>query len=234
VKRSIRWVLPAIVMLIAGIVVWHYVPIGELLQTGRQFVQAQGARGVLIFVLGYAVAVALFAPAAPLTIAAGALWGGWGAPVALVGALSAAMISFGLSRYVLRRHCAELCAQHPITLQLDDVVARLGWKAVLLVRLSPVIPFAAQNYAFGMTGVRARDFALASVPGILPATIVETWIGMAGTVAEWNLPTIALAVIGTLATIGFAVLLVRQMRRGLRDPLVRSTPRHEGGVRDDD
>lgn len=232
-SRSLRWMLIALAMIIVAIVIWRYVPLGPTLQAARDFVRAQGARGVLIFILGYAVAVALFAPAAPLTIAAGALWGGWGAPVALAGALGGAMVSFGLSRSVLRRSCAELCAQHPVTLHLDEVVARLGWKAVLLVRLSPVIPFAAQNYAFGMTGVRTRDFALASVPGILPGTIVEIWIGTAGAVVEWNLPTAALAAVGTVATIGFVSVVVRQVRQGLRDPSHASAQRDEASVRRD-
>lgn len=232
-SRSLQWMLIALAMLIAGIVVWQYVPVVPTLQAGRAFVQTQGAKGVLIFIVGYSVAVAMFAPVAPMAIAAGALWGIGGLPVALAGGLTGAMISFGVSRSVLRRHCAELCAKHPVTLQLDKVVARLGWKAVLLVRLSPVVPYSAQNYAFGMTGVRTRDFALASVPGMLPATIVEVWIGTAGNVTEWNLPTLALAVVGTIATIGFVYVVVRQVRQGLRDPLEATARRDERGVRGD-
>ncbi len=233
-SRSLRWVLVALGMLIAGVVVWQYVPIGQVLQNGRTYVQAQGTTGVLIFIVGYSVAVVMFAPVAPMAIAAGALWGVGGLPIALAGGMGGAMISFGLSRTVLRRHCAELCAKHPITLQLDEVVARLGWKAVLLVRLSPVVPYSAQNYAFGMTGVSARDFALASLPGMLPATIVEVWIGLAGNVAEWNRPTIALAVVGTIATLAFLYVVVRQVRQGLRDPRRASPRRGEPGVRRDD
>ena len=217
-SRSLRWVLIALVTIAAGIALWEYVPLGPTLQGGRAFVQAQGATGVLIFVVGYAVAVVLFAPATPLTIAAGALWGMWGVPVALAGGLAGAMMSFGLSRTVLRRHCAEFCTQHPVTLQLDEAVARLGWKAVLLVRLGPVIPFAAQNYALGMTGVRIRDFALAGLAGMVPATIVKIWIGAAGVALAWNLPTLALAVVGTIATVSLMYVVVRQVRQGLRDP----------------
>jgi len=44
VRQSLRWVLLAIVMLIAGIAAWHYVPLGELLQSGRAFVQAQSGK----------------------------------------------------------------------------------------------------------------------------------------------------------------------------------------------
>lgn len=191
-----------------------------------------GRQGVLIFVVGYAVAVVLFAPATPMTLAAGALWGMWGAPVALTSKLAGAMISFVLSRSFLRRHCAELCAQHPITLQLDKVVARLGWKAVLLVGLSVVIPFSVQNYAFGMTGVRMRDFALGSVAGMVPSTIVWIWIGAAGNVVSWNPLTLALAVVGTIAVVGLGYTVARQVQQGLRDPnhssLMQDESAHRG------
>ena len=232
-SQSLRWVLVAVATIVAGIAVWEYVPLSPTLQAGRAFVQAQGAKGVLIFVVGYAVAVVLFAPATPLTIAAGALWGLWGAPIALAGGAAGAMMSFGLSRTALRRHCAELCAQHPVTLQLDEVVARLGWKAVLLVRLAPEIPFAAQNYALGMTGVRLQDFALAGLAGMVPATIVKAWIGAAGNVLAWNLPTLVLAVVGTIATGGLMYVVVRQVRQGLRDPNHLSPRRDALGVRHD-
>ncbi|TAL66390.1 MAG: TVP38/TMEM64 family protein [Burkholderiaceae bacterium] len=217
-SRSLRRVLIAVAMIIVGVAVWQYLPVGPTLLAGRAFVQAQGATGVLIFVVGYAVAVVLFAPATPLTLAAGALWGMWGAPVALAGGLAGAMISFVTSRLLLRRHCAELCARHPVTLQLDKVVARLGWKAVLLVGLSIVIPFSVQNYAFGMTGVRMRDFALGSFSGMVPTTFVSIWIGAAGSVVSWNPLTLGLAAVGTIAVVGLGYAVTRQVKQGLRDP----------------
>lgn len=226
-SRSLWRVLIAVAMIIVGVAAWRHLPLGPTLSAGRAFVQAQGAKGVLIFVVGYAVAVVLFAPATPLTLAAGALWGMWGAPVALAGGLGGAMISFALSRLYLRRHCAELCARHPVTLQLDKVVARLGWKAVVLVRLSVVIPFSVQNYAFGMTGVRMQDFALGSVAAMLPTTFVSIWIGAAGDVVSWNPLTLGLAAVGTIAVVGLGYAVAHQVQQGLRDP------DHSGLVRDE-
>ena len=230
-SRSLRRVLIAVAMIIVGVAAWQYLPLGETLSAGRTFVQAQGATGVLIFVAGYAIAVVLFAPATPLTLAAGALWGMWGAPVALAGGLAGAMVSFATSRLWLRRHCAELCARHPVTLQLDKVVARLGWKAVLLVGLSVVIPFSVQNYTFGMTGVRTRDFALGSVAAMVPTTFVSIWIGAAGNVVSWNPLSVAVAAVGTIAVVGLGYTVARQVRQGLRDPNHSSPAQDESAPR---
>ena len=46
------------------------------------------------------------------------------------------------------------------------------------MRLTPIfIPFAALNYALGLSRVKLRDFVLASWLGMLPATIRNVYLG---------------------------------------------------------
>ena len=47
---------------------------------------------------------------------------------------------------------------------------------VFLLRLSPLVPFNLLNYALALSGVRFRDYLLASV-GMLPAIVMYTYYG---------------------------------------------------------
>jgi len=47
---------------------------------------------------------------------------------------------------------------------------------VLLLRLSPLIPFNALNYVLGSTAVTTKDYFLASL-GMIPGSIVFVYLG---------------------------------------------------------
>jgi uncharacterized membrane protein YdjX (TVP38/TMEM64 family) len=51
-----------------------------------------------------------------------------------------------------------------------------GLKILLLVRLSPIMPFNAINYICGVTSVSLRDYALALI-AILPGTTLYVFLG---------------------------------------------------------
>jgi uncharacterized membrane protein YdjX (TVP38/TMEM64 family) len=59
----------------------------------------------------------------------------------------------------------------------DAAVGAQGFRVVLLLRLSPLFPFNLLNYALGLTRVRLRDFVLASLPGMLPGTLLYVYLG---------------------------------------------------------
>ena len=61
---------------------------------------------------------------------------------------------------------------------LDRAVARNGFRVILLLRLDPIfLPFAPLNYALGLTGVRFRDYLLASWLGMFPASVLYVYFG---------------------------------------------------------
>lgn len=51
---------------------------------------------------------------------------------------------------------------------MDTAVAEDGGRMVLLLRLAPVVPFAALNYALGATSVGLWAYSWASAVGIVP------------------------------------------------------------------
>ena len=54
---------------------------------------------------------------------------------------------------------------------VDAAVEEEGWKMVVLLRLSPVIPFALLNYMLSLTAISFFDYTWASAVGIIPGTI---------------------------------------------------------------
>ena len=51
---------------------------------------------------------------------------------------------------------------------------------VVLLRLSPVVPFNLQNYAFGMTGISFLQYFNATLVGIVPGIALYVYFGIFG------------------------------------------------------
>ncbi len=51
---------------------------------------------------------------------------------------------------------------------VEAAVEEEGWKMVVLLRLSPVIPFALLNYMLSLTAISFFDYTWASALGIIP------------------------------------------------------------------
>ena len=80
-----------------------------------------------------------------------------GIVVVLLAALLGAA-AFALTR-VLGRDAIERIAGSRVA-RVDALLARRGRPAVIAVRLVPLLPFTAINYAAGLTSVRTRDYAI--------------------------------------------------------------------------
>jgi uncharacterized membrane protein YdjX (TVP38/TMEM64 family) len=136
--------------------------------------------GYLVFAVAYALACVLFIPASILTLAAGAVYGvAVGSAVVLVGATAGATASFLLARTILRERVAAWVQGKPKLDALDRAIGKEGAKIVLLVRLAPVFPFTYMNYVFGLTRIATVPYVVATVIGMLPATISFVFLGSA-------------------------------------------------------
>jgi len=183
-----------------------------------------GAWGPVLFVGLYVVATVLFLPGWILTLGAGAVFGlARGAIAVSIAATLGATAAFLVGRYLARDAVARRLEQYPRFAAIDRAVAREGWKIVGLTRLSPAFPFNLLNYAYGLTRVSLRDYALASWIGMMPGTIMYVYVGsLAGTLAalgergrartsaEW-----ALYAVGLVATIAVTVYVTRLARSAL-------------------
>ena len=143
--------------------------------------RAFGAIGWLVFIgLQLLVAVAGFLPASLLGLAAGAVYGvAFGFSLAATGVLLGAEISFILTRSGLRSMLISLFENSPALQQFDTALAQQGWRLVLLLRASPVMPFSLTSFALGLSGVNHRAYTLGTI-GSLPALLLYVILGDLG------------------------------------------------------
>uniref|UniRef100_A0A7S4KLV6 VTT domain-containing protein n=1 Tax=Guillardia theta TaxID=55529 RepID=A0A7S4KLV6_GUITH len=186
----------------------------KLLQDSVDYIDQLGPTGYLYFSLIYVVAEMLAIPAIPLTASAGYLFGVVpGTCVVLVSATIAAGGAFLIGRVFLREWVEGLISKSRKFAAIDEAISRKGFQLVLLLRLSPLLPFALSNYLYGMTKVNFVEYLLGTIIGFAPGTLGFVLTGQVGReivgVGEGGLPWYAYA--GGLA----AVLAIGKVVTGI-------------------
>jgi uncharacterized membrane protein YdjX (TVP38/TMEM64 family) len=108
-------------------------------------------------------------PGSVLSLGAGFVFGlAFGSIVVWIGASSGAALAFLLGRFLLRDNVAKMMRRSPTWQGLDTALQEEGWKLMLLLRLSPIVPFSLLNYGLGITPVSFFSYVLTTSVGILP------------------------------------------------------------------
>jgi uncharacterized membrane protein YdjX (TVP38/TMEM64 family) len=166
----------------------------------EELFDGSGVLGPALFTAVYALLTVAFVPGTPLTIAAGALYGADGGfAVTMAGASLGATGAFVIGRHAARSTVAR--ATGPRLAALERRFAGRGFYALLVLRLIPVIPFNALNYAAGASPIGARDYMLATVVGIGPGALAYAALG-----AGLDDPVSPLFLGAAGAVVGLAVL----------------------------
>ena len=191
-------------------------------------IRGTGAKGVMLFILVYVLAEVALVPGSLLTMAAGFAYGPIrGLLVASPASVLAATTAFLLGRTILRGWIRRKIARAPKARALDRAVARNSFKLILLLRLSPVIPFNLLNYALGLSDATLGRYVVASFVGMLPATWLYVYLGSLATAAAGvaeasrggGRERLALTMIGLAATVAAVVFVTRAARRALEQEL---------------
>jgi len=180
-----RWKLfGAVAVLVALVVGARFLPLADWTIRLVELIRDSGARGVLLFVAVYAVSTVAMVPGAILTMLGGFVYGPvYGLLVVVPAALLGATSSFLLGRTVLRDWVRRKMAQSPRTKALDQAIDRDAFRLVLLLRLSPLVPFNALNYALSLTGISVGRFVLATLIGVIPGGWLYVYLGSLVTTA---------------------------------------------------
>ncbi|MBD2175427.1 TVP38/TMEM64 family protein [Pseudanabaena sp. FACHB-1998] len=198
----------------------------EILLEALKWIESLGYIGGLAFVGIYIVSTVAFIPGSVLTLGSGVVFGVvWGSFYVFIGATLGAIAAFLVGRYLARDWIGKKIEGNQKFVAIDRAVAHEGFKIVLLTRLSPIFPFNLLNYAFGITGVSLKDYALASV-GMFPGTVMYVYIGsLAGDIARIgnnNQPSDPLIqwtirIIGFIATLAVTIYVTRIARKALAE-----------------
>jgi uncharacterized membrane protein YdjX (TVP38/TMEM64 family) len=178
------WKLGSIIAgLLLIFVAWFLLPLQDWLQSFSNWSKGLGVFGYALFALTYVFAVIGLAPGSVFTLAAGVAFGLWAFPLVVVAATIGSCLAFLIARYVARDRVESALDKRPVFKAVAGAVKDEGWKIVGLMRLSPLVPFNLQNYFFGVTPVSFWEYALATVVGILPGTLLYVYLGSLGSMS---------------------------------------------------
>jgi uncharacterized membrane protein YdjX (TVP38/TMEM64 family) len=168
------------------------------------------------------VALIGFLPASLLGLAAGAVYGvGLGFGLAASGVLIGAGVAFVLARSTLRPTIVCLLDGRAALGRFDAALTKDGWRLVLLLRVSPVMPFSLTSFALGLSGIGFRSYALGTLAS-LPALLLYVCIGTLGansiaTAHSGSNPLhLALLGVGIAATLLLTVRIGWMLTRAVR------------------
>lgn len=219
VKRVVRryWPLAiAAAILLVLALAWMVVPASEWIEAIGERVAQLGVLAPIIYFVLYVIGTIVLAPSPVMTIAAGVAFGWWGLPLALVSATAGATASFLLSRHFFDDMLEDWVTDRPIFRAAKKAVDKEGWRVLLLLRLSPVVPFGALNYLVGLTKTPVPSYVLWTLIGIVPGTVVDIYIGVVGAKAGTG-AQLGYLVVGLVATVILVVLITIKARSYLRE-----------------
>ena len=197
---------------------WLALPAAEWIEALSPVVASLGAFGPVIYVCLYIFGALILAPSPLIAIAAGAIFGWWGLPLAVLGGTAGATASFLLSRYFFGETLDEWVEDRRAFRAVKSAVDADDWKIILPLRLSPVVPFGLLNYMLGLTRISLTSYIVCTAIGIFPGTLIDVYIGVIGVTAATvaNSTQLAFLALGLAATLVVAVFITVKARAYLR------------------
>jgi len=215
----------AILLVLAGVVL----PLPAWLESLLRWTRDLGRWAALVLGLAWVPAAVLLVPGSLITLGTGFVLGpAWGVLVVSLGSTLGATVAFLVGRRLGRDWVRRRVGRRTALEGVDRAIADEGFKVVVLLRLSPIIPYNALNYALALTGVGTRDYVLGSWLGMLPGTILYVGLGagarsiaaLATGTAERSGTWLAVLAAGLLATAAAVLVVTRAARRALAERTV--------------
>ena len=215
-RRFAPWVGFACVLLVLCLG-WLLLPLHEWMDGLQHWFAGRGAWGVVFFMLILVFGTFLPMPDWPLPIVAGYVYGAWAFPLVYVGIAFPSALAFLAARYLARDRLRAYLGRRPKYQAIDRAVAKEGWQVVVLLRLSPIVPFNLQNYALGVTAISFWPYLGATLIGIIPGVAIYVYFGVFGQglgkgagPLDW-----ALLGLGAVATTILGIIVTRKTKAKL-------------------
>ena len=185
IPGSLRQWLPAVALVAAiaiayGLGLHRHLSLAALAENRawlRQFVDGNLAVAILLYIGIYISLVALSVPGAAVMSIAGGFLFGWSisVPATVMAALIGSVIVFQVVKTSLGATLAARAG--PMVQRLSKGFSENAFSYLLFLRLTPVFPFFIVNAVAGLCRVPLRTFVLATVIGIIPASIAFALLG---------------------------------------------------------
>lgn len=174
----------------AAVTYWLIPAVHDFLHTGFSYLRHHDMAGLRRFIQSYGIwaplssivlmtlqSVVPLVPGVMLTLANAWLFG-WilGACYSWWGALLGAVLDFVLARSLGRPWVSE-CQDYRWLQKVENFLAHYGVWAIVLTRMTPVIPFKVVSYGAGFTQLPLRRYILATAIGQAPPILLYSFLG---------------------------------------------------------
>jgi uncharacterized membrane protein YdjX (TVP38/TMEM64 family) len=223
--RRIIQILATVITITFPFLVITLLPVGRVVTKLDALLDRMGPFGMVVFVVLYVVDAVLLGPAWLFALVAGLAFGlVRGGLLVWASATIGAAAAFLIARYFARHRIEKIARNNEKYEAVDRAIKRHGWKVVLLLRISPLLPYTLSSYLYGLTAVDFWHYLVATAVGIVPMVAVYVSIGAAGreaalasagghqSMTEW----IVLGV-GLIVTVAAGFLIARAAKRELAE-----------------
>ena len=164
-----------------------------------------GAWGPIAFIGIYVATTLAAGPGLPFTLVAPALFGPWAGVLIMVAASSlSASAGFLIARYLARGAVARSLEGNQRFARVVRLLDEHAWVVIPFVRVVPV-PFALNNYGFGLTSISFWRYLLLSEVGMVPMNVALV-LGAGSALGVGSGPLVAVAAVAGagVATVAWA------------------------------
>jgi len=148
----------------------------------QQFISNTSLGGILVYMGVIALSVVISPiPGVPLTMAAGAVWGTLPAAIySVIGGFLGSLVAYFIGQ-TLGRSAVHALTGKVIYFSKERGEWLLGG-IIFVTRLFPVLSFDLISYGSGLTGLSLPIYMLATLLGMIPSTLLLTYMGEALTI----------------------------------------------------
>ena len=171
--RLLKFAIIAAIMLVA-VFLMQKIGVSEL----RELIGEHVLCAPMIYVLCFAILPIFLFPVPVLAVVAGAVFGLFaGSLYTIIGAMINSVLMFYIARFLGFRAVSDFTQNSK-----SKILKTLGepggkFSLILILRLMPLVPYNALNYACGVMNVSLREYVVATFVGIVPATFIMVNLG---------------------------------------------------------
>ena len=171
--RLLKFAIIAAIILVA-VFLMQKIGVSEL----RELIGEHVLFAPMIYVLCFAILPIFLFPVPILAVVAGAAFGLFaGSLYTIIGAMINSVLMFYIARFLGFRAVSDFTQNSK-----SKILKTLGepggkFSLILILRLMPLVPYNALNYACGVMNVSLREYVVATFVGIVPATFIMVNLG---------------------------------------------------------
>ena len=143
----------------------------------RHYILGFGPWALVVYIALYALnTVSLLPPIGIMSLAAGFIFGPFlGAVGIMAGSFLGTSATFFISRMFGGNFVDKITQGNAKVLEFQEKLNQKGFITILLIRLIPLLPWEVVNYAAGLSKIQYKHFISATLIGIFPAVVIQTF-----------------------------------------------------------